>query len=147
MPLLESSSPHPILEPHPDDQFSPNAYLFRGCPPPPQLPPTVCYNIVLRCEAGVGCDFSQTPGCGFPGRGKPDEETPHSCGEETPTFPPWTPGPCGDELRTSSGYLKGERRRAFVWGFGAREVSLAAAFGGDARARLPGKGISVWRRA
>ncbi|XP_064207985.1 teneurin-2-like isoform X3 [Anguilla rostrata] len=40
VPLLDSSSSHPILEPHPEDQFSPNAYLFRGCPPPPQLPPT-----------------------------------------------------------------------------------------------------------
>ncbi|KAJ8266752.1 hypothetical protein GJAV_G00134300 [Gymnothorax javanicus] len=40
MPLLESASTHPILEPHPEDQFSPNAYLFRSCPPPPQLPPT-----------------------------------------------------------------------------------------------------------
>ncbi len=33
MPLLDSGSSHAILDPPPDDEFSPNSYLFRAQPP------------------------------------------------------------------------------------------------------------------
>ncbi|KAG7464756.1 hypothetical protein MATL_G00169000 [Megalops atlanticus] len=38
VPLLDSSSSHTVLEPHPDDEFSPNSYLLRACAPPAQPP-------------------------------------------------------------------------------------------------------------
>ncbi|GAA6065719.1 teneurin-2, partial [Tachysurus ichikawai] len=30
MPLLDSGSPHAMLEPHAEDEFSPNSYLLRA---------------------------------------------------------------------------------------------------------------------
>ncbi|KAL1246923.1 hypothetical protein QQF64_034704 [Cirrhinus molitorella] len=33
VPLLDSSSSHTMLEPHPEDQISPNSYLLRAQPP------------------------------------------------------------------------------------------------------------------
>ncbi|KAJ7997320.1 hypothetical protein DPEC_G00227750 [Dallia pectoralis] len=38
VPLLDSGSPHVMLDPPPDDEFSPNSYLLRACAPPPQPP-------------------------------------------------------------------------------------------------------------
>uniref|UniRef100_A0A6Q2YW04 Teneurin-2 n=1 Tax=Esox lucius TaxID=8010 RepID=A0A6Q2YW04_ESOLU len=38
VPLLDSGSPHVMLDPPPDDEFSPNSYLLRACAPPPQAP-------------------------------------------------------------------------------------------------------------
>ncbi|XP_028838153.1 teneurin-2 isoform X4 [Denticeps clupeoides] len=36
VPLLEGSSSHAMLDPPPDDEFSPNSYLLRACAPVPQ---------------------------------------------------------------------------------------------------------------
>ncbi|XP_055797466.1 teneurin-2-like isoform X2 [Salvelinus fontinalis] len=38
VPLLDSRAPHVMLDPPPDDEFSPNSYLLRACAPPPQPP-------------------------------------------------------------------------------------------------------------
>uniref|UniRef100_A0A673MAX5 Teneurin-2 n=1 Tax=Sinocyclocheilus rhinocerous TaxID=307959 RepID=A0A673MAX5_9TELE len=55
MPLLDSGSSHAILDPPPDDEFSPNSYLFRA------QPPTTGKSVSLHCASSHHSQTSLRP--------------------------------------------------------------------------------------